>query len=271
MIDPLSELQREMARALRHGSSLSKDATFSAFARANIAGNARLSPVEQLDIYREQFWLRHTSSLVEDFPGLGGILGQDEWERLTEQYLREVAPDSYTLRDLGARLPQLLESASWLPHQQLCLDMARLELAYIEVFDAVDAPPLAPERLAELPEETFGEVRLVLAPSVRLLFLRYPVADLRRRLRTESDEPVAIPEQAPQHLVVYRRELRLWDMPISKVAFAFLTALAAGQPLARAAEAAVSSREAEAELATSIGAWLQEWTSKGLVSDVLIP
>ena len=271
MNDALSELQREMAHALRHASSLGKDANFSAFARANIAGNDRLSPVEQLDIYREQFWLRHTSSLVEDFPGLGGILGQDEWEKLAEQYLREVAPDSYTLRDLGARLPQLIERASLLPHQELCLDMARLELAYIEVFDAVDTPPLAPERLAAIPEEAFAEARLEIAPSVRLLSVRYPVADLRRRLRAESDEPVAIPEQSPQCLVVYRRELRLWDMPLSQVAFAFLTALAAGQALGAAAESAVRSPEAEAELATNIGAWLQEWTSKGLVSNVLIP
>jgi hypothetical protein len=269
MSDALSALQRGMAAALRHGSSLSKDANLTAFALEHVSGNERLSPVEQLDIYREQFWLRHTSSLVEDFPGLSGILGQDEWERLAEQYLREVAPDSYTLRDLGARLPQLIEHASWLSHQALCLDMARLELAYIEVFDAADAPPLAPERLAAIPEETFADARLVIAPSVRLLQVRYPVADLRRKLRAESDQPVAIPEPGAQRLVVYRRELRLWDMPVSEVAFTFLSGLTSGQTLGGAAELAASSPKAEAELGASIGAWLQEWTAKGLVSDAL--
>ena len=269
MSDALSELQRGMALALRHGGSLAKDATFSAFAASNVSGNERLSPVEQLEIYREQFWLRHTSSLVEDFPGLGGILGQDDWEKLAEQYLREVTPDSYTLRDLGARLPEVIERASWLPHQALCLDMARLELAYIEVFDALDVPPLAPERLAAIPEESFAEARLVIAPSVRLVSVRYPVADLRRKLRAESDEAVAIPDESPQRLVVYRRELRLWDMPVSQVAFTFLAGLAAGKSLGAAAELAAKSPEAEAELGASIGAWFQEWTAKGLVSDVL--
>jgi hypothetical protein len=270
MSDALSELQRGMAKALRHGGSLAKDASLLAFANEHISGNARVSPVEQLDIYREQFWLRHTSSLVEDFPGLGGILGQRDWEKLAEQYLQEVAPDSYTLRDLGARLPELIERATWLPHQPLCLDMARLELAYIEVFDAPDTSPLAPERLTAIPEDTFAEARLVIAPSVRLLAVRYPVADLRRKLRTEGDEPVAIPDGGPQHLVVYRRDLRLWDMPVSPVAFTFLAALASGNSLGSAAEAAASSPEAEAELATGIGAWLQEWTAKGLVSDVAL-
>jgi len=78
-------------------------------------------------------------------------LGQADWEKLAEQYLREVPPDSYTLRDLGSHLPELIERASWLPHQALCLDMARLELAYIEVFDARDTPPLAPSDLRRSP------------------------------------------------------------------------------------------------------------------------
>jgi hypothetical protein len=270
MSQDLSELQRSMALALRHGSSLAKDAAFTAFASGNISGNERLSPVEQLEIYREQFWLRHTSSLVEDFPGLGGILGQADWEKLAEQYLREVVPDSYTLRDLGSRLPEVIERASWLPHQALCLDMARLELAYIEVFDALDTPPLAPERLAAIPEDSFGDARLVVAPSVRLVSVRYPVADLRRKLRAQTEEPVAIPDQSPQQLVVYRRDRQLWDMPLTQVAFAFLAGLAAGQTLGKAAEIAANSPEAETEIASSIGAWFQEWTAKGLVSDVLI-
>ena len=77
-----------------------------------------------------------------------------------------------------------------------------------------------------------------------------------------------IPDENPQQLVVYRLERQLWDMPVSKVAFTFLAGLATGKTLGAAAELAASSPEAEAELSTSIGAWLQEWTAKGLVSDV---
>ncbi|HXK19570.1 MAG TPA: DNA-binding domain-containing protein [Polyangiaceae bacterium] len=270
MTDSLSELQRRMVGALRHDGALTQHAGWSQFALEHVSGNDRLSPAEQLEIYREQFWLRHTGSLVEDFPGLSGILGQEDWEKLAEHYLREVTPDSYTLRDLGARLPELIERASWLPHQALCLDMARLELAYIEVFDARDTPPLAPERLATIPEEAFADARLVIAPSVRLLEVRYPVADLRRRLRTDSAEAVAIPDESPLQLVVYRRELGLWDMPLSRVAFAFLSGLVAGKSLGAAAEMAASTPEAESELAQSIGGWLGEWTTKGLVCDVLV-
>ncbi len=274
MSEALSDLQRRMVGALRHGRALERSPEWTSFAELHVTGNERLSPVQQLEIYREQFWLRHTSSLVEDFPGLGGILGQADWERLAEHYLSQVTLDSYTLRDLGQQLPELIQSANWLPHQALCLDMARLELAYVAAFDAPDSGPLPPERLAAIPEEALGAARLVLAPSVQLLEVGYAVADLRRRLRASdanqaaSTEPVPIPEPGPQCLVVYRRELRLWDMPVSPVAFAFLSALARGTPLAIAAEQAATTAEAGAELGASLGAWLQEWTSKGLISDV---
>lgn len=266
----LSELQVAMARALRHGRSLALDPSWRAFAEAHFSGSARLSPVEQLEIYREQFWLRHTSSLVEDFPGLCGILGQADWERLSEEYLRTIAPESYTLRNLGLRLPEVVERADWLPHRALCLDMVRLELAYIEVFDAEDSVPLAAERLAGISEEALGSAHLVIAPATRLLSLDYRVADLRRLLRAEGDEPVAIPGTSPHHLVVYRRDRRLWDMPLSDTAFALLSALAAGATLGVAAERAASSPAAEQELAENIGAWLGEWTTKGLICDVTL-
>ena len=266
----LSELQRALADAIRHGGALGQHPGFAALAQQHVSGNDRLSPVEQLEIYREQFWLRHTASLVEDFPGLGGILGQHDWEKLVEAYLRSTAPDSHTLRDLGSGLADFIGGATWLPHQALCHDMARLELAYIEVFDAADSAPLAPERLATIPEERLGDAQLVVAPAVRLLTVDYPAADLRRRLRAEGDEPMAIPEKSPQRLVVYRHDLKLWDMPLSGVAYALLGALSAGKPLGPAAEIAAVDASAEQELAAGLGGWLQEWTRKGLISDVVL-
>ncbi|HEX6278201.1 MAG TPA: putative DNA-binding domain-containing protein, partial [Polyangiaceae bacterium] len=84
---PEANVQARLAELLLRRRDLTKDPEAQAFAREHVAGNARVSPVEQLEIYREQYWLRHTGSLVEDFPGLGGILAQSDWERLVEEYL----------------------------------------------------------------------------------------------------------------------------------------------------------------------------------------
>ena len=57
---------------------------------------------------------------------------------------------------------------------------SRSLVATIRVFDAPSSCSLAPERLSTLAEEDLLRARLVIAPSVRLLSVSYPVADLRR-------------------------------------------------------------------------------------------
>jgi hypothetical protein len=262
------ELQHWMADQLRRPRDLTKDPEARAVAQRYFTGNARLSPIEQLEIYREQFWLRHTSSLVEDFPGLGGVIGQKAWQRLVEEYLELHPPTSRSLRDLGARLPQFVERCTWLEHRELCSDMARLEWAYIELFDASDAVPLDPEMLAAIPEAAWQTARIALNPALRLLSLSYPVIDLRRALRTQ--ERVSIPAAAPAKLVLYRApDGTIHDELVSPGAFELLGLLGAGTPLVEACERAVRAVPGEAaDIERDLGDWFRRWAERSWVVSV---
>lgn len=229
-----------------------------------LTGNDRFLPVEQAEIYRRQFWLRHTQSLVEDYPGLGGILGQRDWERLVEGYLSEQPPRHWSLARLADRLPEYLQRQAWVPHPELCLGMARLERAFCRVFDAWDAPPLRPEALLGLEAADFGAVRLVLAPLEAFL-VRHPVDSLRQRLM--AHEPgVPIPPPEPEFGLVVARDTL--GTPLCHRAdaaeVALLLALQGGTPLLAAAEAVEASRPGSVE--PSIGAWLTRWASLGWVT-----
>jgi len=264
----LSELQTWMAELFRRRRALPKEPELAELAGRHVTGNDRLLPIEQLEIYREQFWLRHTSSLLEDFPGLAGILGQQEWERLIEEYLLAFPPTSASLRDLGDRLALHIERSEWLPHRELCLDLARLEWAYIEAFDAADSAPLDATAIASIPEDAWENARIDLAASVRLLAVGYPVADLRRRIRT-SDDSVPIPEPRAQKIVVHRLERELYDRVVSAGAFVLLSALRDGTPLVAACERAMADVPAEAaEIEASIGTWFQRWAELGWIERV---
>jgi hypothetical protein len=269
--DDLAELQLWMTRLLRHGKNLALDPELTEAATRHFGGSSRLSPAEQIEIYREQFWLRHIGSLIEDFPGLCGILGQNDWQRLAESYLGSVVPTSPSLRDLGQDLPRHIAGCDFLPHRELLVDMARLEWAYIEAFDAPEAELLTAERLAAIPGDAWENARFELAPSVRLLRVAYPVSDLRRALRAagENAEPLPLPERQSLHLVVYRRELKLWDKAIAPLPFELLEALAAGLPLGQAATSVLARfPDAEEELSENIGAWFQRWGKLGWISGV---
>lgn len=270
---PLAELQRFVAEALRRERALDRDAAMAEAAARHVGGNDRLSPVEQLEIYREQFWLRHTSSLVEDFPGLGGIIGQSDWEKLVEGYLAAHVPTSWTLRNLGSDLPAFVERATWLPHHELCIDMTRLEWAYIELFDGPEAPPLDPAKVASVSDDAWERAVIVTSPVFRLLETRYPVAALRRALRERPNDTHSIPDARTTHLALYRAKNRsLYHKELSPGAYAMLQALVDGTPLIAAAERAAGRAPDEAAtIESSIGAWFQDWGARGWIVDVVVP
>ena len=271
----LRELQRWVVQHLQSRRALPQNEAISAEARRLLAGDDRLSPVERLEIYREQFWLRHTASLVEDFPGVGGILGQSQWEALVEGYLAAGSPQSWTLRELGRGFSAHVERAADVPHRALVRDMARLEWCFIELFDAPERPPLDLTKLSSLPPDTLETGQIVLSPALALLEVGYPVADLRRALleaRNRPDAaPVAIPDPEEQWLVLYRgADRRLYHRPVGPEAYALLDGLARGLPLVDACQHALDRAPAHAErLQSHVGTWFQQWAKRGWIVDVV--
>ena len=270
----LAQLQRWVAEHLQGRRALPQSEAVSREARYRLTGNDRSSPVEQLEIYREQFWLRHTASLVEDFPGVGGILGQEAWEKLVESYLEAHAPRGWTLRELGRRFPEHVASQHGLSHHALCSDMARLEWCFIELFDAADRPGLDFAKLAALAPGSLETGQIVLNPALALLEVRYAVADLRQRLlaaRTTPGAAVGIPEPEEQRLVLYRAaDRRLYHRPVGPEAFALLSALQRGLSLVAACEHALEQAPAHAErLQRNVGTWFQQWAKRGWIVDVV--
>lgn len=269
-------LQAQIAAFLRRPKDLARDEEARRFAGEHLGGNERLSAVEQLEIYREQFYLRHTASLVEDFPGVGGILGQSDWDRLVWDYLASVTPASFDLGDLGAGLAAFAETREWLAERrELVVDMARLEYAHTEVFDAPDAAPLEPAKLGAVPADAWEQARLVTDPGLRLLGLRHPVLALRRELldRAEQDAatPLVLPAPKPGFFAVHRRNLAIFHDELAPDAFALLAALARGEPLGRACESAARAANVGLEsLSAELERWFSTWAARGYVVDVLV-
>ena len=272
----LAELQHWVAEHLRQRRALERDEATVEQAKSRLTGNDRLRPVDQLEVYREQFWLRHTTSLVEDFPGVGGILGQADWEQLVETYLEAHVSESWTLRDLGRHFPEHVENSPGLPHRGLCTDMARLEWRFIELFDAADCPPLDLAKLATLPAGALETGQIILSPALALLEVSHPVADLRhdllaRRSRGADAPAVEIPGPEAQQLVLYRAEdRRLYHRPVGPEAFALLGALRRGLSLVAACEHALEEAPEHAErLQRNVGRWFQDWARRGWIVDVV--
>jgi hypothetical protein len=263
-----------MAAFLRRRRDLATDDEARRFAESHLTGSARLSPVEQLEIYREQFYLRHTASLVEDFPGVGGILGQADWDRLVWDFLATSAPTSYDLAELGAGLADFAATRDWLSERDLVVEMARFEYAHLEVFAAPDSAPLDPAKLAAVPEDAWERARLVPDSGLRLLALEYPVVELRARLLEARDDGTGappLPAARRVFLAVHRRNMGIFHDELEPEAFALLSHVARGEPLGVACESAARDAGVSVEsLGAKLERWFAEWSARGYVVDVVI-
>ena len=264
----LEEMQRFMADAVRRESALGGDAAITEAATAIATGNTRLTPVGQVDVYREQFWLRHIASLLEDYPTLEHLLGgASAFEALCRAFLKAHPPLSFTMRDLGASMAAFLASHPDYRDDALLADAARTEWAFIEAFDAAEAPPLDATKLATMPEDAWPNATLVLQPAMRRLALGYPAHLLRAEVR-EGNEPER-PEPRAVNLVVFRgpEESVRW-IEIEPLPFQLLEAIACGEPLGRACEIVAASAAHPDEVDEGIGGWFQAWASYGWICDV---
>ncbi|XXY22874.1 DNA-binding domain-containing protein [Sorangium sp. So ce216] len=280
----LVALMGELTRMFTAGAPLPDDAALAGRCREHVTGNERLTPAEQADIYRRQFWLRHRDALREDYPGLAHVLGEEGFDALSRAYLAAHPPASFTLRDLGrhvADFVNLYEDFS--PTlRELSRDVARYEHALVDLFDGASPPPLDPAKVTGMPEDGWSTARIVLHPLLALMQLRYPAHALRRELRLGRSP--ALPAPRPVHLAVFRSpvDLTIRCEELDPQAFALLEALGRGVPLVAACEqvaagiaraagadqAAGAEQAAGAALAARVGVWFQQWTSWGLIVDV---
>lgn len=266
----LGALQRFVADAVRGSEAIDAGSAVAPRVRELVAPSARgMTPEQRLEVYREQFWLRHIKNLDEDYPTLTRVVGgRDAFHALAAEYLGAFPPRTWDLQRLGADVPAFVASHARWGRDPLACDAARLDWAFMEAFDAPDAAPIDPRVLASAPEDAWPGARLELHPSLRLLRLGHPVHELRERVQHgEADAALPAAAPAPAAVVVYRdSRCVLRAVAVEPLALDLLAALRAGTPLGAACEgvARESGRDA-ADLGAQLGAWFQQWTASGWI------
>ncbi len=226
-----------------------------------ILPSATLSAAERLDIYHGMYFLRMAEALESDYPALAHFLGGKRWSAAVRGYVAAHPSRSYTLNVLGRALPDWLRVAPRLPRRGFCVDLARLEWAATEAFDAEEAPRLAEAELGAVAPEEWPHVRFVAQPALRLVALRWNANEWLDSAKDE-DHRHPQPRRADKCVAVFRRGYAVYRRELERGAFGLLADLAAGQPLG-AALARARRRRAVPD-ADTLFAWFREWAADGL-------
>lgn len=285
----LEAIQREMATAVMQPLTADEEMrpqtpdgrSTQAIAESFIAPNSRLTAFERLEIYNRQYWFRVLGALAEDFPALRAVVGSSAFEHLSIAYLTAHPSRSFSLRNLGSKLPEWLTANPEFAgrRHRLAVDVARIEWAFVEAFDSAERAPLTLDQIATLEANS----RLGLQPHLQLIALDYPADDLvlnlHKREKRQTSEAGVKHEDAPDSparlprlrrrstwVAAHRIELAVYYRRLQQEEFLTLAAIRQGQPLAEAITAGFAdSSIPEPRRPKQIQSWFATWAELGWI------
>lgn len=226
-------------------------------AEGAILPSRTLAPLERLAIYQGMYPLRMHDALAADYPGLKGFLGDHLFGHFAADYVAKHPSRSYTLNRLGDRVPDFLRTWHH-PKRAFLRDLARLELAITEAFDAPEEPAAGPPAHVDADWESR---RFGITPTLRLLSFRHaagPALDALKSGRRATTRPTA------SWVAVHRRRLVVYRLDLSRGEFHLLSALASGAPLGRALR--VAARKAGRPLSpAAVRKAFRIWTAEEIL------
>lgn len=217
----LPELQSRLRALISDPRTLSApdDALAATLAELSIRGDERLSAVERVRIYGRMYFLRLRDALASDLPALRRALGDAAFDALAQSYLAAHPSDRPSLRDLGRHLPGYA-----MAHPELVApwqaELAQLEWALIDAFDAPDQAVLDAAHLASLPPESWPDLELRPVASLVLLSCTTAVDVVHERLLAGDDVGEPVPETT--RLRVWRQDLLVFQRRASEQEMAAL-------------------------------------------------
>jgi len=230
--------------------------------------SATLAAEARIGIYHEMYLIRMAEALESDYHALAHFFGKTRWPTLVRDYLLAHPSRSYTLNVLGRSLADWLGEVGDVPRRGFCQDLARLEWAVTEAFDADETRHLTQQELAAVPPEAWDDVRLVPSAALRLLELRWNVNEWLDSTKDDNHEHPK-PRRHDTWVAVFRQSYAVYRRELSHSAFRLLKDLASGRSVGEALGAALDRRGTPGPQALT--RWFQEWASDGLFSRLEVP
>jgi hypothetical protein len=213
----------------------------------------------RIRVYSDAYYLRLRDVLREDFPRVAALLGPERFEDAASGYLEVFPSKQPSVRHLGRALAEFLRRREDIPK---CLaDLAQLEWARVEVFDAPDAESATIGDFVSVPPDVWPALRFSTIPALQTLRAQYPVHQL-----WSGDESLDVAAANTSIRVWRANDCRVFHAPMDERESAALRKMISGEPFAAICETFADLPAAEAaEEATAL---LARWIEDGIIRRV---
>jgi hypothetical protein len=185
-------------------------------------------------VYRHAYGSRLIEAMRNDHELLHLYLGDEMFDEMGHAYVKARPSEHPNLRWFSQGLPDFLKSAEPYSNYPVLTDLAALEKALNDAFDAGEAPVLALETMAGFAPELWNDLVFQPHPSAFRLDLATNASAIWLALKNEEPPPEAAMLDQPSRLLIWRQdvtpmfrelsaeEAMMWDEAANRIPFGVL-------------------------------------------------
>jgi len=222
---------------------------------AAIVSTPSLGAADRLDIYARMYFWRLRDALAEDFEKTAAALGEDGFADAVRAYLTDHPSGNPSVRHLGSHFADFLAACPPAAAPPWLAELARLEWARVEVFDAPDAVPIRADDMRAIPAADWPGLRLRPTAALEVVESAWPLHTI---WRDGGDPPLA-----PTALRVWREAGAVYHCAMDPLEREALAGLRSGASFGDICDA-LAHLEPDAAAAEA-GSILARWLADGLI------
>jgi hypothetical protein len=221
-----------------------------------------LSATGRLNLYATAYTLRLKEALITDYEKLHGYIGDEQFEQLMEDYIQHNPSHTTNLRYFSINMPQFL--ADYDPYQQfpILAEIAFIERAFANSFDAKSEPHSSLNDLAAIPPEQCATLAFKFHPSAQIVDINHNSFATWKALANQETPPETSDENEQQTWLIWRNaELVSHYRPLAIAEAEVIQQTINGGSLAQLCETLLnhfSEQDTPLQAVTLLQSWLQE-------------
>jgi hypothetical protein len=215
----------------------------------------------RMDIYANAYRMRLKEAMATDFDKLHSYLGDEQFGMLMDTYIDTYPSHTTSLRYFSNHVPELLEQA---PFNELPVlkEIAVIERAFADSFDAKDLSVTSIDDLAQIQPESWAFIQLDLQKSLQIIPFSFNSFSIWKALSDEQTPPPVEKMKNESMWVLWRKsDLISHYRHLSDAEAAALNAAQQGATFAMICEVLLdyfTEEETPVKAVTMLQSWLQE-------------
>ena len=231
---------------------------------AHVVGTERVPIATRLGIYGNGYGARLVEALQANFPALGQLLGEVDFETLATAYVRSHDSPFFSIRYYGNALADFLAADPEYASAAVLAELARWEWTMTEVFDAADADSVGVSDLASVAPDEWADLRFGLHPAVRRLALSWNAPQIWKAVTDGGDPPEVEFSPEPVQWLLWRQELRTYFRSLYPGEAGAIEAAREGKSFGELCEL-LCAEFGEARAPARAAGFLRDWVESGLL------